>query len=97
MIEQTSPTCQNSHRYVKQIIKRILSIHEMNPRSSTQANYQLGDRIRIEPDGAIGTIRYIGDLGRDEELQPQHRGLWIGVEWDEESRGKHSGTFQGEN
>jgi hypothetical protein len=32
-----------------------------------------------------GTIRYVGEV-------PPTKGIWIGVEWDDASRGKHSGT-----
>ncbi|CCG83259.1 putative Tubulin-specific chaperone [Taphrina deformans PYCC 5710] len=44
---------------------------------------------RISLDGHRGTIRYLGSL----EDSPSS---WTGVEWDDSSRGKHSGTFKGQ-
>jgi dynactin complex subunit len=32
-----------------------------------------------------GTIRYVGEVEGTE-------GVWLGVEWDDANRGKHSGT-----
>lgn len=43
---------------------------------------------RIEVRGSRGTVRYIGKLHEREEQ-------WVGVEWDEKSRGKHSGSYHG--
>lgn len=49
---------------------------------------------RIEYLGALGTIRYVGPLKHeDEKANPDEN--WIGVEWDEPSRGRHNGTVQG--
>ena len=45
---------------------------------------------RLSYDGALCTVRYIGPvIGTPEKVQ------WLGVEWDESSRGKHSGEHQG--
>ena len=49
--------------------------------------YNIGDRLLI--DDEFCTIRYIGSL----EVWPTERAF--GVEWDNSSRGKHSGTFKG--
>ncbi|EXJ86213.1 hypothetical protein A1O1_06583 [Capronia coronata CBS 617.96] len=38
--------------------------------------------------GALCTIRYIGPL-------PNTKGDWLGVEWDNVSRGKHDGQYEG--
>ena len=35
-----------------------------------------------------GTVRYAGEV-------PPTTGVWLGVEWDDASRGKHSGTHNG--
>lgn len=35
-----------------------------------------------------GTVRYVGAV-------PPTEGVWLGVEWDDASRGKHDGTHQG--
>lgn len=36
---------------------------------------------------ALGTIRFSGEV-------PPTKGLWYGVEWDDPSRGKHSGVYE---
>ena len=43
---------------------------------------------RIEVDGSIGTVRYQGEIDGK-------KGEWLGIEWDDEKRGKHSGDFNG--
>src|SRR5436309_2152797 len=56
-------------------------------RSSVQArSFHLGQRLSY--DGALCTVRYHGPL-------PGTKGVWLGVEWDDVSRGKHDGTHQG--
>ena len=44
---------------------------------------------RVSYDGALCTIRYLGKVVGT-------TGEWLGVEWDDTSRGKHSGQHQGE-
>ncbi|KKZ61899.1 hypothetical protein EMCG_03598 [[Emmonsia] crescens] len=46
----------------------------------------LGSRLSF--DGALCTVRYIGDVQGT-------KGQWLGVEWDDSTRGKHSGEHQG--
>jgi tubulin-specific chaperone E len=46
---------------------------------------------RIEVSDHIGTVKYVGKLkhtNKDDEF-------WVGVEWDDPSRGKHNGTVEG--
>ncbi|XP_022905400.1 tubulin-specific chaperone E [Onthophagus taurus] len=43
---------------------------------------------RIECLGYIGTIKYIGQVS-------DYAGIWIGVDWDDPTRGKHNGTIKG--
>ena len=43
---------------------------------------------RIDYDGYNGSIRYVGQV-----LNSQ--GLWLGVEWDDHTRGKHNGIKDG--
>lgn len=52
----------------------------------TTGRYTIGSRLSF--DGALCTVRYIG---------PVHgtKGEWLGVEWDEPDRGKHSGAHNG--
>lgn len=39
-------------------------------------------------DGALCTVRYSGEVAGTS-------GLWLGVEWDDPSRGKHDGQHKG--
>ena len=48
--------------------------------------FTLGDRI--ECDGYYGTVRFIGQV-------PPTKGEWLGIEWDDSSRGKHNGFHEG--
>ncbi|KAA8897219.1 hypothetical protein FN846DRAFT_893126 [Sphaerosporella brunnea] len=43
---------------------------------------------RLSYDGALCTVRYIGKVG-------ETKGEWLGVEWDDVLRGKHSGQHEG--
>jgi hypothetical protein len=49
--------------------------------------FRLGQRISIQGDRA--TIKFIGSL------DPESNQIWLGVEWDNPSRGKHSGSING--
>ncbi|OJD25508.1 hypothetical protein ACJ73_03114 [Blastomyces percursus] len=46
----------------------------------------IGSRLSFE--GALCTVRYLGDVQGT-------KGQWLGVEWDDSTRGKHSGEHQG--
>ncbi|KAK8048631.1 tubulin-specific chaperone [Apiospora phragmitis] len=48
---------------------------------------KVGDRLSY--DGAVCTVRYIGEVAGT-------TGNWIGVEWDDASRGKHDGSHKGQ-
>src|SRR5690554_2748909 len=50
---------------------------------------------RIASDQHIGTVRYIGPLVHS--LDAKSEEIYIGVEWDDENRGKHNGTVNGLN
>lgn len=46
-----------------------------------------GDRVRVG--GAAATVRYVGPVhGKGDAL-------WVGLEWDDASRGKHGGSVNG--
>ncbi|KAK3810001.1 MAG: hypothetical protein J3Q66DRAFT_62075 [Benniella sp.] len=51
-----------------------------------QPQFRVGQRIEVED--MRGTIRYIGEI-------PSTKGTWLGVEWDDKERGKHSGEHNG--
>ncbi|XP_029056552.2 tubulin-specific chaperone E isoform X1 [Osmia bicornis bicornis] len=48
--------------------------------------YEVGSRI--ECDGHQGTVKYCGPVG-------DTKGLWLGIDWDDPTRGKHNGTYEG--
>lgn len=48
--------------------------------------YSVGQRRSFN--GALCTIRYVGNVNGT-------AGEWLGVEWDDETRGKHSGEHGG--
>jgi dynactin complex subunit len=47
---------------------------------------QIGKRRSY--DGALCTVRFIGEVAGT-------TGVWLGVEWDDPSRGKHDGHHKG--
>ncbi|EFN86898.1 tubulin-specific chaperone E [Harpegnathos saltator] len=48
--------------------------------------YQIASRI--ECDGYRGTLKYVGPVGNT-------KGQWLGIDWDDSTRGKHNGTYEG--
>lgn len=49
-------------------------------------DYHIGQRLSLKDQ--LCTIRYLGPVG-------DKAGEWLGVEWDDASRGKHDGTYNG--
>lgn len=47
--------------------------------------HQVG--LRLSYDGALCTVRYVGEVAGTS-------GTWLGVEWDDPSRGKHDGRHK---
>lgn len=49
-----------------------------------------GDEVgrRVAVGDHLGTVRYVGPI-------PSAKGTWLGIEWDDPSRGKHNGTYNG--
>ena len=43
---------------------------------------------RVECSGYYGTVGYVGEV-------PPTKGTWLGVDWDDPSRGKHDGSHEG--
>ena len=61
----------------------------MSVTDETDDQYQLiavGARISLGP--WRGTVRYVGHV-------PPTEGIWLGIEWDDASRGKHDGSHKG--
>lgn len=48
--------------------------------------YAIGERVECE--GHRGTVLFIGEV-------PPTKGAWLGVEWDNPTRGKHDGSHEG--
>lgn len=56
-----------------------------------KAEMQMGEAevgMRVECDGARGTIRFIGEVTGTQ-------GEWYGVDWDDPERGRHDGSHNG--
>lgn len=51
-----------------------------------QREYVIGERV--ECDGHRGTVLFVGEV-------PPTKGSWLGVEWDDSTRGRHSGSHEG--
>lgn len=49
-------------------------------------NLNIGQRI--ECGGKYGTVMYIGEI-------VSTKGLWLGIDWDDATRGKHNGLYNG--
>lgn len=50
------------------------------------ASHRIGQRVSY--DGALCTVRFVGDVAGTV-------GTWLGVEWDDATRGKHDGCHKG--
>ena len=51
----------------------------------------VGQRIRI--DKSIGSVRYIGPVATSKKATT----IWLGIEWDDENRGKNDGAVTTED
>ncbi|XP_055377115.1 tubulin-specific chaperone E [Condylostylus longicornis] len=51
-----------------------------------QYKFPIGSRIKVNDD--FGTVKYVGNV-------QGYNGIWLGIEWDNFSRGKHDGTING--
>lgn len=66
-----------------------MAAEEQGAMEATVGNADLQVGMRIQHHGSRGVVRYVGNLrGRDDQT-------WVGVEWDDASRGKHSGSVDG--
>ncbi len=65
-----------------------IAVHTFDQNSAMDASspQEVGCRVQVVKDRA--TVRYIGNVRGQE-------GTWVGVEWDDVSRGKHDGTAGG--
>jgi hypothetical protein len=51
------------------------------------------EMYRIRIDNQLGTVRYVGRLVQNDGAETEDD--WIGIDWDDASRGKHNGTAYG--
>ena len=69
----------------------------------SSGNVRLAIGIRCKCEGYYGTIKYIGTVPPSEGMSRAYYrlviivtiGTWVGVEWDDVERGKHSGWHNG--
>ncbi|XP_066992591.1 tubulin-specific chaperone E isoform X4 [Anabrus simplex] len=43
---------------------------------------------RVQCNGHRGTVKYVGEV-------PPTKGIWLGIDWDDSSRGRHDGSHEG--
>lgn len=53
---------------------------------SSETAYDIGKRV--DCGGHAGTIKYVGSV-------EGYNGIWLGIDWDDEERGKHNGCVNG--
>lgn len=77
------------------VLGRAALTYQHNPSSAGTISIQynmaateqyIGQRLSLK--GQTCTVRYIGAVA-------DKQGSWLGVEWDDTSRGKHNGTHDG--
>ena len=51
-----------------------------------EPNIEIGSRVEVE--GEKGTVRYVGSVATSKKAETR----WVGIEWDNEGRGKHDGS-----
>ena len=50
--------------------------------------FAVGERVRDATSGHVATVRYIGSVASAKD----QAAMYLGVEWDDASRGKHDGS-----
>uniref|UniRef100_A0A023F7S1 Tubulin-specific chaperone E n=2 Tax=Triatoma infestans TaxID=30076 RepID=A0A023F7S1_TRIIF len=63
-----------------------MSSHQPEPAERKECNVREGDRVQLGNHRA--TVKYVGAV-------PPTKGLWLGLDWDDPSRGKHDGQYAG--
>ena len=80
-------------RFVIESIDRshrlVASVNATAQRDARMASIpRVGARVELGEDGARGVVRYVGAVG-------ERAGTWIGVEFDDDDRGRHDGVVDG--
>ena len=55
---------------------------------SDNSEFSCGQRVEDVRSGDRGTLEFVGSVAGSE-------GIWLGVDWDNPSRGKHNGCHNG--
>ena len=59
-----------------------------DPDEQKSADERIGQRIRV--DNHAGPVRYVGPVATSKKATT----VWLGVEWDDDNRGKNDGSVQ---
>jgi len=73
--------------------KQIDFQKEEETKSGLKVDNPMGRRIEYQK--AFGTVKYCGPLKHDAGKHNDPNQIWLGVEWDDVSRGRHNGTVEG--
>ena len=59
--------------------------------------FEIARRYLHQPSGQPCTLRYVGPVATQASTHDEQERIWLGVEWDDASRGKHSGYHLGKS
>ena len=71
-----------------QNINENLVCEKLTKKECSEDIYEAYINRRVTVGNDIGTIKYFGKLDNSDNL-------WVGVDWDDEKRGKHDGCYKG--
>ena len=90
-LKKSFPNKNETNLEIENIANNILKYPTKSIKKINSAMEQKLFGNRIELNGYLGTIKYIGKLQHKNETNSE---LWLGIEWDDESRGKHNGLVE---
>ena len=83
---------QEKNNYVESYDPRInLKYPKINLQPKDDISNLLGKRVELNEKTA--TIKYVGPLKHKKDAKQSE--IWLGLEWDDKTRGKHNGTVEG--
>ena len=83
---------QEENKYIESFDPKItLKYPKINLQPTDDISNLLGKRVELNEKTA--TIKYVGPLKHKKEANEKE--IWLGLEWDDKSRGKHNGTVEG--
>jgi hypothetical protein len=83
---QTRPRCETSSFRESEVLTTITEHFTWMKNTMSEISAYIGQRLSLKKQTC--TVRYVGQVA-------DKQGQWLGVEWDDASRGKHNGTHQG--